>query len=209
MKTIQVRTNYAPHLLDDTKDLQARREAAQQQAVMSGSQDDARTFRSLRNQALASLRTDRARWEATKLSSANSPADVWRTAKDIVEWNNSGPPTQLYINGKHVTSPKAIAGDMNKFFISKQKKIISEIPSVDQNPLTRLRERMQGRDGSFAFKIVTEDEVLKLIKSIKNSTSTGVDWINNKCLKLADTELTPAITRIINLPITTSVFPSS
>ena len=209
LKTIQVRTNYAPHLSEETKELQARRQTAQQKAVESGSQEDARQFRSLRNQALSSLRADRARWEAARLNGSNKPADVWRTAKDIVGWSKSGPPTQLYIDGKHITSPKAIASEMNKFYIDKQKKIIADIPIVNTDPLLRLRERMEGRQGSFSFKEVTEKEVHKLINSLKNSTSTGVDWIDNQCLKLAATELTPAITRIINLSTKTSVFPSS
>ena len=209
LKTIQVRTNYAPHLSEETKELQSQREAAQQKAVQSSSQEDARQYRSLRNQALASLRADRARWEAVQLSSSNSPAEVWQTAKNIVGWNKSGPPTQLYINGQHVTSPKAIASAMNRFFIEKQRRIISEIPVVDTDPLTKLRERMEGREGSFTFKQVSEDEVNKVIQSIKNSTSTGVDWIDNRCLKMAIKELTPAITRIINLSISTSTFPSS
>ena len=209
LRTIQVRNNYAPHLSEETKELQSRREATQKQAVETGSQEDTRMYRMLRNQALASLRADRTRWEAAKLSTANSPADVWRTAKEIVGWSNSGPPTQLYIDGNHVTSPKAIASEMNKFFIKKQKRTISEIPVVEGDPLTKLRERMSGRQGSFTFQEVSEEEVLKLINSIKNSTSTGTDWIDNRCLKLAATELTPAITKIINLSITSSVFPSN
>ena len=68
---------------------------------------------------------------------------------------------------------------------------------------------MEGRQGYFAFKEVNEEEICKLIKSIKDSTSTGVDWIDNHCLKLAATELAPAITQIINLSIRTSVFPSA
>ena len=204
-----MRNNYAPHLSNETKTLQARREVAQEQAVISGSQEDNRQYRSLRNQTLASLRADRSRCEAAKLSSTNSPAEVWQTAKDIVGWSKSGPPTQLYINGKHITSPKAIASEMNRFFIEKQKRIISEIPAVDADPLAKLRERMEGRQGSFAFKEVSSSEVLELIESIKNCSSTGIDWIDNRCLKMAASELTPAITRIINLSIKSTIFPSS
>ena len=209
VKTIQTRTNYAPHLSPATKELQKRREAAQQKAVFSGSLEDNREYRSLRNQALASLRTDRKIWEREKLSSSNSPAEVWRTSKEIVGWNSSSPPTQLYVNGKHITSPKAIASEMNKFYISKQKKIVAEIPGSNTDPLAKLRMKMEGKKGSFAFRKVEEEEVKKLINSVKNSTSSGVDWIDNRCLKIAVNELTPAITRIINLSVKLAVFPSS
>ena len=209
LKIIQTRSNYAPHLSERTKKLQQQREEAQKAAVESGSQEDNRVYRSLRNQALSSLRDDRTQWEKTKLSSANSPAEVWKSAKDIVGWSQSGPPSQLYIQGKHVTSTKAIASTMNRFYIDKQQKIIAGIPESATDPLIKLKERMIGREGRYAFKEVTNQDVFDIMKSIKNSTSSSINWIDNRCLKMVATEITPAITKIINLSIQTSVFPSS
>ena len=208
LKTIQTRGNYAPHLTEATKELQTRRETAQKQAVSSGSPEDNRYYRSLRNQALSSLRKDRAEWEKDKLRSSNSPADVWRAAKEIVGWNRTGPQTQLYVEGQHISSPKAIAAHMNKFYIDKQKKIVASIPRSGTDPLNKLRAKMEGKEGVFKFREVTEKEVLQLINSIKNSTSSGVDWIDNRCLKLVASVISPAITRIINLSVRNSVYPS-
>ena len=47
----------------------------------------------------------------------------------------------------------------------------------------------------------------KVIKSLKNSSATGVDFIDTKTVKLAAEVLTPALTHIINLSITTNTFP--
>ena len=58
IKTIQTRNNYAPHMGDETKLLQGRRNSAQEQAVRSGEQEDWRTYRTLRNQSTASLQRD-------------------------------------------------------------------------------------------------------------------------------------------------------
>ena len=209
LKTVQTRTNYAPHMSSETKDLQTRREAAQKKAMTSGNPEDNRDYRSLRNQTLASLRADRKRWEQERLSCTNSPAEVWRTAKEVVGWNRSGPPTQLYIEGKHITSPKAIASEMNKFYIEKLKKIIADIPASDLDPLRKLKEMMEGNQDSFSFREVREEEVTKMINTAKNSGSSGTDWIDNRCIKLVANELSPAITRIINLSIKQSIFPSS
>ena len=63
LKTVQTRQNYAPHMSNETKDLQSRREVAQAKAVVSGNPEDSRDYRSLRNQTLANLREDRKRWE--------------------------------------------------------------------------------------------------------------------------------------------------
>ena len=143
------------------------------------------------------------------MSSSNSPAEVWKTSKEVVGWNRSGPPNQLYSNGKHVTSPKAIASEMNKFYIQKQKKIVAEIPASFKDPLTNLREKMKDNKESFSFRNVTEEEVLRMIKTAKNSGSSGIDWIDNKCIKLVASELNPAITKSINMSIRESIFPSS
>ena len=102
--------------------LQNRRGAAQQKAWTSGIPEDNREYKSLRNQTLASLRSDRKEWEQKRLASSNSTSEVWKTAKDIVGWNSSGPPTQLYISGKPITSPKAIASEINCFIFRNRKR---------------------------------------------------------------------------------------
>ena len=55
---------------------------------------------------------------------------------------------------------------------------------------------------------MTEDQVLRTIQSIKPTTATGVDFIDNKTLKLVANEITPALTRITNLSISTNTFPT-
>ena len=101
VKTIQVRERYAPHLSEDTKQLQKQRNSAQADAAVSGNQQDWRIYRSLRNQCLASLRKDRRNWEQKKRSSKdNSSADMWQTVKSILNWNNTGPPNQFYMKAK-------------------------------------------------------------------------------------------------------------
>ena len=48
---------------------------------------------------------------------------------------------------------------------------------------------------------------MKLILSFKNSSATGIDYIDNRTIKLVAKEIAPAIMKIINLSITTSKFP--
>ena len=77
IKTIQTRKNYAPHIEDNTKALQTRRNQAQEIAVMTGNPEDWRNYRALRNQTTASLRKDLVAYTKDKLCSKdNSPADI-------------------------------------------------------------------------------------------------------------------------------------
>ena len=58
------------------------------------------------------------------------------------------------------------------------------------------------------MKEVTVDQVLRLIKGLKTSSATGVDYIDTSTVKLASEQLAPIITHIINLSIKSSTFPN-
>ena len=60
---------------------------------------------------------------------------------------------------------------------------------------------MEGKDCCFKLQAVHPDMILKIITSLGNTKSCGVDNIDSFILKLAKYELTPAITHIINLSI--------
>ena len=66
---------------------------------------------------------------------------------------------------------------------------------------------MTNRSCSFNLKRVNEKDVLKVIKNLKNSSATGVDFIDTRTVKLAAQQITPALTHIINLSMSTSTFP--
>ena len=166
-------------------------------------------FRGLRNQCVAAQRLDRKNWEKQKLSSKeNSSANLWKSVKSIVGWGNSGPPTKLFHMGKYITSPSGLATTMNKFFIKKVKDLRENIPVAENDPLSKLRESMVNRKCTFEIQLVTEQEVMKIIESLNNSSSTGVDFINAQTIKLVKNKIVLAVTKIINLSIETSTFPS-
>ena len=55
----------------------------------------------------------------------------------------------------------------------------------------------------------TESEIIKIIKSLKNTNSTGYDNFSTKFIKLSSSILAPALAKIINLAIDTGVYPSN
>ena len=208
IKTIQTRTNYAPWLSKDTKDLKKQREAAQEKAARTNNQEDWRNFTSLRNQVTAKKREDKKKWKEKKLDpTQNSCTDTWKTVKGWLGWGSGGPPTQLFYSGRIVTQPAGLSSSMNRFFIDKVKDLRNRIPIVNSDPLKKLKEAMQYIKCKFQLKPVTVDEVTKLIKGLKSSNATGVDYIDTRTIKLGVDLLAPAITHIINLSIRTSTFP--
>ena len=91
------------------------------------------------------------------------------------------------------------AGTMNSFFIDKVARRRESIPQVNSDPLAKLRESMRKRTCTMKFGAVAPDVVLDIIIALKNSKSTGVDYLDTWSIKLVAEDILPAITHIINL----------
>ena len=205
IRTFQTRTQYAPWLSEETKSLKKQREEAHEKAVITDAPDDWRYFRSVRNQVTAKSRSDKKNWEENKLENSS---DMWKSVKSWLGWGNTGPPTQLFYEGRLVTQPAGLASTMNRFFIDKVKSLRQNIPNVARDPLKELKEAMSHRQCKFELKKVSTEEVLKMIKGLKTSSATGMDYIDTNTVKLAAVQLAPIIAHIINLSIETSTFPN-
>ena len=55
---------------------------------------------------------------------------------------------------------------------------------------------------------IDESKTRKLIEHLKNKTSTGIDGISNKLIKIAVNELVSPLTIVINQMLNTGVFPN-
>ena len=153
------------------------RNEAQEKAAETDNPDDWRIYRNIRNQVTASCRRDKAVWEREKLDHmSNTASDTWKTVKGWLGWGSAATPTKLFSDGRLVTSPGGLAACMNKFFLDKIKRLRQNIPAANADPLVRLREATSHRNCSFKLKLVSQDHVLKLIKNLRNSSATGVDY---------------------------------
>ena len=209
VKTIQVRASYAAWLSDGTKQLLKERNDAQKLASHSKDIDDWRFYKSLRNQATARMRQEKKAWVKMKLDGTqNDPSTLWKSVKTWLNWSKTGPPSQLFHNGRLITSPAGLAGAMNSFFLSKVAGLRNTIPESNADPMVKLKESMRDRQCSLSLSAVHPEEVLKVIKSLKNSKSTGSDDIDTYVIKLVAHDILPAITHIINLSIAQSTFPT-
>ena len=128
--------------------------------------------------------------------------------KGWLGWGGGGTPTKLSIDGKVVTSPSGLALSMNNFFLHKVETLRKSIPAVAGDPLLKLREAMVGRQCRFNISKVSNSDVIKVIKSLRNSTATGTDYVDTRTLKIAAEQVGPVLAHIINLSICTNTFPT-
>ena len=208
IRTIQVRSKYAAWLTDETKAVLKKRDSAQAKAARSREQDHWREYKNLRNTATARIRTEKKAWEKKKLDRAqNDSSSLWRNVKSWLSWGDSGPPSKLSHNGTIISKPARVATIMNEFFIDKVVKLKRRIPDTESDPLAKLREVYQNRQCIFSLRPVTQDEVMKIITELKNTKSTGIDYIDTWILKLIAKEILPALTHIVNISISQAEFP--
>ena len=76
------------------------------------------------------------------------------------------------------------------------------------DPLAKLKEKLQNRNLKFSLTRVSEKEVLKVLKDLKNKTSSGPDGISSELLKYGAEVLAAPLCWIINHSIETGQFPT-
>ena len=82
----------------------------------------------MRNRVTSKLRQDKQKWDIEKLElEKNDSTGVWKTVKGPHGWGNAGAPTQLFWEGKLVTSPLGLASTMNRFFLQKVENLRASI----------------------------------------------------------------------------------
>ena len=69
--------------------------------------------------------------------------------KGWLGWGTSGTPTQLFWEGRLVTSQRGVCTSMNKFFIDDIKRLRNAIHAQTSDPLRKLKEATRGRQYSF------------------------------------------------------------
>ena len=210
VRTIQIRENYAPWLSSETKQKMADRDHARRLASQSRLAEDWKYYKRLRNEVNKVLKNEKLNWQRSKFKKCeeeNDSKQVWKNVKSWLNWTSSGAPTQLFYEGRLETQPSRLAECMNKFFIEKVINLKASLKQSNCNPLLKLRRLMENRRCVFKLKPVHPDLVDEMIDNLKNSGSSGLDYIDTSTIKLIKSEILPALTHIINLSITSSCFP--
>ena len=209
IKNIQVRTKYAPWMSENTKQRLKERNEAQKIAVETNDGSDWARYKTMRNNVNTILRWERRTWQQKKLEDlGNDSSSVWKNVKNWIGWSKGGPPTKLIENGNLCSKPKDLARIMNEFFISKVKRLESELPPSNGDSLNLIKNIMRNHQCKFSLEAVHPDQILKIISNLKSSQSCGIDNIDSKVIKLIKHQITPVLTHVVNLSIRNQHFPS-
>ena len=204
VRKIQVRSRFAPWLSSETKTLMRERDYAQSRASESRKTDDISNYKKLRNRVNNRLRKEKKNWKQDKLQECGeNSGQIWKNILGWLNWKSSGAPTQIFYNGRLENKPFRIATCINEYFISKVSTIIRNLPHSEADPLKTLH--LLENDGkTFTLK---PDQIEKILLGLKNSNTSGVDFIDTGVIKLVSEDILPAITHLVNLSIKYSEFP--
>lgn len=109
----------------------------------------------------------------------------------------------LKIKGENITNPADIANVLNNHFID------SPNSCNGQKPTSNHFKLINKNQGSMFLSPTDEKEIINIIKSLKNTNSTGYDALTTKIIKICANELAPLLAHFINGSFTEGKFPSS
>lgn len=132
-------------------------------------------------------------------TSTNKSKTTW----DIINKNKTNIPKDiidsLKIDNKYVNNPQEIANSFNNFFVDK----IQPINSSNSNTNIKINKC----NNSIFMAPSTPQDVLKIIKDLKNTNSVGHDEVSTKVLKYVADIICVHLSFIINLCISTGTYP--
>jgi len=139
--------------------------------------------------------------------SSNTVKTTWKIIKDITGKTRS-PVTNMKIKSDSVmlTNINDIAKAFNIYFANIAEDLNNRFSDVDK-AWQSLKRFYPERSSVMKLILVTEIEVIDIIKSLKHKNSLGYDGISNNILKHYVNEISKPMTYIFNYSLMTAVFP--
>ena len=133
------------------------------------------------------------------------PRRTWRLINELKSRQSKSTKVSQVKTGNQVfTSPGDIGEAFNNHFTNIGQSLAQEIPSSEIDPLAYVNSV----DGVFSLQRINVQKVIKLLKAIDVSKTTGLDKIPNRLLKIAANVVAPSLTGIFNQSLVTGIFPS-
>ena len=189
------RRKFKPWFSSDLKRMSTKKQKAYHKAKRTNSDVDWDAYRTLNNQfTYAKKRAYNSHWEA-KFAKNDNLKSFW----SFVRAQRAEPDSLSFvINDNQTSYPSDIADGFNKLFSSyfTNSDQIREVtsPELDVPTISHL--------------IITNDMVCDKIKSLSPDKAVGPDDISCRMLKLCSNSISPVLTRIFNISISTGNLPS-
>lgn len=206
-----VKSKSAPWLDKEILDLMTLRDNAKKTAHKSGLRSDRQIYCQLRNKVTWLNTKKKKDYYKHRINEAkNDGKKLWSTLNEIMGRKSNTPISFIQSEGKYITKPDDIANHFNDFFKNKVDKLREGQQSSDGSLSRTLikKEIMKDKSCLFQFNQVERETVVKLIMSQADSTSSGIDNLDSRILKLVVNSVATPICHIFNQCLQSGVHPT-
>ena len=144
--------------------------------------------------------------EFTKCDS--NPDKMWKIAKKQIYGNRNKHPERVMENENVIRGSKNVSNTMNRFFVSKVRKIREELnkrPKID--PMISYKKFVTKPENKMKIEQISMDNLNKIFKTVNKSNSTGYYNISMKTLMKLRRSIQDGLLLLINKTIETKIFP--
>ena len=140
-------------------------------------------------------------------SNQNSSRQLWSTFGKILNNNkqNKRKIGSLNVNGDKISDPQTITDSFNNFFSKIGDNLAAKFAGNNTNEFKKYLGSPANQ--SMLLYKISHSEIKNAIKNLKNSNSSGEDEITSDFVKLSAPVLIPALHAILNLSLSTGVYP--
>ena len=205
----RVRQSSIPWLNSNIKNLMRKRDYHKKQSVKYNSEHHWRLYQSFRNNVNIQLRKSKSYYYRQKIGECkkNDPKTTWTLINTLIGRSSSSKHiNEVKVDNETFRDDENISEAFNEFFINIGPKLASEVRNLSTNKIETFLEDHVVTFPSFHFSTIPVENVLNTLRRLNVSKGTGLDKIPAKMLRIAADKITPSLTYIFNLSISTGVF---
>lgn len=130
-------------------------------------------------------------------------SEQWKLVNSLTDKRDKQPITSIQdSDGNNVEDPQQLANMFNEYFINIPLSLVADLPDTGVDPSGCVYQV-----NSLFLYPVSEQEILKIINSLKNKKSVGCDSLSVELLKEIAPEISHALVHLINTSFSTGEFP--
>ena len=139
----------------------------------------------------------------------NDIKNTWKTISELLckSSKKSNPIKELKVGNRIITDKNEICNTFNKFFVNIGPSLAENIKPTKNIRFTSFLKKVVS--SSFHFDLVGEEDVLKIVKSLKSKNSAGSDGISTNLLKIIIPAILKPVKLILNQSLVTGIFPDN
>ena len=189
-----------------------QRDFPKAKANKTGSKYLWQAYQQMRNKVGCKLRKSKQEYFTKKIEdSRGNLKNTWKILRQATGKGNSATAIgKIKYEGNDISDEQQISDTCNHHFVSIGDKLSRNIEQTQLSAKETLRSfNALPSKPKFTFKLVTPIQVYDILKKLLNSKATGIHEIPNKILKVCSDIISPHLSQIFNISLTTKCYPDS